>query len=97
MRLDGGSNTAQVTSRMVRTARMEAQEAAGISQIAVRGAWTQAAGGSLAKNLFQLPTNPANTSAVFWADKLLALCEVRNISPSMLRELVAPHNKLSST
>jgi len=75
MQLDGGSNTAQVTSRMVRTERMVAQEAAGNSQIAVRGAWTQAAGGSLARNLFQLPTNPANTSALFWADKLLALCE----------------------
>ena len=65
---------------MVRTERLVKQQAAGDSQIAVRGAWTQAGGGSLARNLFQLPTNPANTSAVFWADKLLALCEVRLVS-----------------
>ena len=43
--------------------------------IMARGAWTQSDGGSLRANLFTLPTNPANTSAVWWAGKLLALCE----------------------
>jgi carotenoid cleavage dioxygenase-like enzyme len=44
------------------------------SSIMTRGAWTQSEGGLLG-NLFKLPTNPANTSAVWWAGKLLALCE----------------------
>jgi hypothetical protein len=59
------------------------QEAApgGASEIAVRGAWTQAGGGALAQNLFKLPTNPANTSALFWANKLLAVCDSTIIIP----------------
>jgi len=35
--------------------------------------WTQA--NKLSANLFNLPTNPANTSPMFHAGKLLALCE----------------------
>ncbi|CAJ1363399.1 unnamed protein product [Effrenium voratum] len=39
------------------------------------GAWTPAANGDLWANVFRIPTNPANTSILWWGDRLLALCE----------------------
>jgi all-trans-8'-apo-beta-carotenal 15,15'-oxygenase len=58
----------------VETPRVVAQRAAGeAGGFPVRGAWTQAT--SFWRNLFALPTNPSNTSALHWGGKLLALCE----------------------
>lgn len=72
--LDGSSNTARAACKMVRTPRLAKQERAGDDAgVAVRGAWTQAR--SNLANLFNFPTNPANTSPLFHAGKLLVLCE----------------------
>lgn len=73
--LDGAANTASAGARMVRTERLVKQEKAGGDAvgIAVRGAWTQA--NSVFANLANFPTNPANTSPMFHAGKLLVLCE----------------------
>jgi all-trans-8'-apo-beta-carotenal 15,15'-oxygenase len=67
--------TVRVASRLVETPRVQAQRAQGDDDagFAVRGAWTQAT--SAWRNLFAIPTNPSNTSALVWANKLLALCE----------------------
>ena len=43
-----------------------------VPQIVVRGAWTQADG--WCRNL-RFPTNPANTSAIMHAQRLLVCCE----------------------
>ena len=73
--IDGAANTARAGTRMVRTERLEKQEKAGgdAAGVAVRGAWTQA--NSVFANLANFPTNPANTSPLFHAGKLLVLCE----------------------
>lgn len=73
--LDGSKNAAAAGARMVRTERLVKQERAGGDDagIAVRGAWTQA--NSVFANLANFPTNPANTSPMFHAGKLLVLCE----------------------
>jgi len=72
--LDGSTNTARAACKMVRTARLAKQERAGVENgVAVRGAWTQAK--SPLANIFNFPTNPANTSPMFHAGKLLVLCE----------------------
>ena len=72
--LDGSTNTARAACKMVRTARLAKQERAGVEGgVAVRGAWTQAK--SPLANIFNFPTNPANTSPMFHAGKLLVLCE----------------------
>jgi carotenoid cleavage dioxygenase-like enzyme len=71
-RLHGDGCT--VSTRLVETPRAVAQRRAGLeSGFAARGAWTQAA--SVWRNLFAVPTNPANTAPLVWAGKLLALCE----------------------
>jgi len=63
-----------LATRLVETPRVIVQRKRGDSSgLAVRGAWTQAS--SWASNLFSLPSNPANTSPLVWAGKLLALCE----------------------
>jgi len=76
--LDGASQSVNVATKMVRTKRVEQQEAApaeeATNSIVPRGAWTQSSRG-MRENLFKIPTNPSNTSGVFWAGKLLALCE----------------------
>ena len=72
--LDGSTNTTRAACKMVRTARLAKQERAGVENgVAVRGAWTQAK--SPLANVFNFPTNPANTSPMFHAGKLLVLCE----------------------
>lgn len=82
--LDGEKNTVRCCGRYVETARWKAQRASdggdgendetvGASGVAVRGAWTQASAGLA--NLGQFPTNPANTSVIVHAGKLLACCE----------------------
>lgn len=86
LEVDGEANTAHFSGRFVRTARFEAQEkaAAGLGPgagVAQPGAWTPAGSTNdstptrIMKNLFRLPTNPANTNVVAYAGKLLALCE----------------------
>lgn len=70
LRLDG--STCAVSSRLLQTPRVVAQRGE-TDAWRVRGAWTQAS--PWWRNLLALPTNPANTSVVRWAGKLLALCE----------------------
>ena len=68
--LDGAG--CRISSKLLQTPRVVAQR--GDTQgWRVRGAWTQAS--PWWRNLLALPTNPANTSVVRWAGKLLALCE----------------------
>jgi all-trans-8'-apo-beta-carotenal 15,15'-oxygenase len=72
--IDGARGSVRVTSRLVATPRLAAQQAAGEEGgFTTRGAWTQAT--AFWRNLFALPTNPSNTSALRWAGKLMALCE----------------------
>lgn len=72
--VDGSKGTVVVTSTVVRTPRVLAQEAAGPKAgFAMRSAWTQAA--SWHNNLFKTPSNPSNTSVLVWGGKLYALCE----------------------
>lgn len=74
IRFDGSAGTVRVTSKLVKTPRYNAQQAAGEKAgIVVRGAWTQAT--SFMNNVLALPTNPSNTSVLMWDNKLLALCE----------------------
>ena len=69
-----GDDGCRCATRLLRTSRVAAQEAAGDSAgFAVRGAWTQAHGWW--RNLLHVPTNPSNTAPLVWAGKLLALCE----------------------
>ena len=72
--IDGARGSVHVTTRLVETPRLAAQRAYGeAAGFPVRGAWTQAT--SAWRNIFALPTNPANTSALVYAGKLMALCE----------------------
>ena len=80
--IDGERQKAAFASRFVRTPRFQVQEEpealsktmAGLG-IATGGAWTPAANGDVFSNLLRIPTNPANTSVLWWGDRLLALCE----------------------
>jgi len=80
--IDGERQTAAFASRFVRTPRYVKQEQAdafaraqeGLGMASV-GAWTPADNGDFFSNVFRLATNPANTSVLWWADRLLALCE----------------------
>lgn len=80
--IDGERQTAAFASRFVRTPRYVKQEQAdafaraqeGLGMASV-GAWTPADNGEFFSNVFRLATNPANTSVLWWADRLLALCE----------------------
>jgi carotenoid cleavage dioxygenase-like enzyme len=87
--LDGVRGSVRVTSRLVETPRVLAQRAAGEADgFPLRGAWTQAT--SFWRNLFALPTNPSNTSALQWGGKLMALCEggaPMELDPVTLRTL----------
>ena len=82
---DGDGSVAKVTfekggkttldHKFVRSKRFVAQERRGLGKgMACRGVWTEAAGGVL-RNLFREPSNPRNTSVVFFADRLHVLCE----------------------
>mmetsp|Transcript_4689 Transcript_4689/g.17698 ORF Transcript_4689/g.17698 Transcript_4689/m.17698 type:complete len:612 (+) Transcript_4689:66-1901(+) len=86
--LDGSTGQVRMMSRYVRTPRYEAQQRQpALAQalvgggMAMRGAWTDAKQGSLLDNIFQKPTNPANTNIAVVTDPetgqalLLALCE----------------------
>ena len=72
--IDGARGTVRVASRLVETPRVRAQRAQGDDDagFAARGAWTQA---TAAWRNLAIPTNPSNTSALVWSDKLLAVCE----------------------
>jgi all-trans-8'-apo-beta-carotenal 15,15'-oxygenase len=72
IRLDGKDGRVVVSSKLVRTPRLEKQQGSS-DEFRTRGAWTQAT--PWWRNLAALPTNPANTSIVRWNGKLLALCE----------------------
>ena len=73
--------TVDAGTKFVRTKRLETQELAERQQnnqdvgIAVRGAWTQASADFPLANFGKFPTNPSNTSPMFHAGKLMALCE----------------------
>ena len=80
--VDGVQQKAAFASRFVRTPRLLAQEKPGALAraqeglgMASVGAWTPADNGSFFSNVFRLATNPANTSVLWWGDRLLALCE----------------------
>ena len=80
--VDGEQQTAAFASRFVRTPRFQAQERPaalaraqeGLGMASV-GAWTPADNGEFWSNVFRLATNPANTSVLWWGNRLLALCE----------------------
>lgn len=78
LRVDGRRGTASYRSRFVKTDRYLLQRLRSHERIAVKGAWTPAAGGnrltSFLRNL-GMPTNPSNTSVLSFAGKLLSLCE----------------------
>jgi len=80
--VDGVQQKAAFASRFVRTPRFVAQEKPGAFAraqeglgMASVGAWTPADNGDFFSNVFRLATNPANTSVLWWGDRLLALCE----------------------
>lgn len=80
--VDGEQQKAAFASRFVRTPRFMAQEKPdafaraqeGLGMASV-GAWTPAYNGDFFSNVFRLATNPANTSVLWWGERLLALCE----------------------
>ncbi|GAB5373228.1 hypothetical protein AAMO2058_001732300 [Amorphochlora amoebiformis] len=73
--LDPKTNSATFSAKYVRTDRFKAQERTHMDDgFEKRGAWTNRKGGFLG-NIFQLPTNPANTAVICWEEKVLALCE----------------------
>ncbi|CAK9087903.1 unnamed protein product [Durusdinium trenchii] len=80
--IDGTKRKAAFASRFVRTSRFLAQEEPSALARAKEGLgmasacpWTPAANGDFFSNVFRIPTNPANTSVLWWGDRLLALCE----------------------
>lgn len=80
--VDGVQQKAAFASRFVRTPLFVAQEKPGAFAraqeglgMASVGAWTPADHGDFFSNVFRLATNPANTSVLWWGDRLLALCE----------------------
>lgn len=53
-------------------ARARAERGLGMERM---GAWTPARNGDALANAFRIATNPANTSVLWWGERLLALCE----------------------
>eukprot|EP00897_Mesotaenium_endlicherianum_P004593 jgi/Mesen1/4161/ME000219S03284 len=84
-------------SRWVRTPRFTAQEAAGDGDFAERCVWTPSGKGLLAN--LSLPANPSNTSAVVFADRVLALCEGGSpveVDPATLQTRGPVHTEIQS-
>lgn len=84
-----GRGGVTVGASYVRTPRFDAQKSHKGKGLAARGVWSQKCGG-WAGNFLRLPSIAANTSVIYFAGRLLALCEGGlpiELNPSSLETL----------